>query len=95
MIDYYMRNASVLRDGLAGIGLEAFGGVNAPYIWVKAPGHLSSWEFFDKLIEECHVAGTPGSGFGPTGEGYLRLTAFAHYDDTMEAVERMKKLKLK
>lgn len=95
MIDYYMRNASVLRDGLAGIGLEAFGGVNAPYIWVKAPGHLSSWEFFDKLIEECHVAGTPGSGFGPAGEGYLRLTAFAHYDDTMEAVERMKKLKLK
>lgn len=95
MIDYYMRNASVLRDGLAGIGLEAFGGVNAPYIWVKAPGHMSSWEFFDKLIEECHVAGTPGSGFGPAGEGYLRLTAFAHYDDTMEAVERMKKLKLK
>ncbi|MCM1504719.1 MAG: LL-diaminopimelate aminotransferase [Muribaculum sp.] len=94
MIDYYMRNATILRDGLRDIGLEAYGGINAPYIWVKTPRHMSSWEFFDKLLDECHVAGTPGSGFGPAGEGYFRLTAFGHFDDTCEAVRRMKHLKL-
>lgn len=94
MIDYYMRNASLLRNGLRDIGLEAFGGVNAPYIWLKTPGRMSSWDFFDKLLEECLVAGTPGSGFGPAGEGYFRLTAFGHFDDTKEAVERIKRLRL-
>ncbi len=94
MIDYYMRNATILLDGLRNIWLEAFGGINAPYIWIKTPRHLTSWEFFDKLLEECHVAGTPGSGFGPAGEGYFRLTAFGNFDDTCEAVERMKHLKL-
>lgn len=93
-ISYYMRNATVLRDGLTAIGLEVFGGINAPYIWVKTPRHLTSWQFFDKLLDECHVAGTPGVGFGPAGEGYFRLTAFGGYEDTVEAVARFKKLKL-
>ncbi len=94
MIDYYMRNATLMRDGLMQAGLETFGGVNAPYIWIKTPGGMSSWAFFDKLLAECHIAGTPGSGFGPAGEGYMRLTAFGHFDDTKEAVERIKHLKL-
>lgn len=92
-IGYYMRNAKVLRDGLAEAGLDVYGGVNAPYIWIKTPGGMSSWDFFDLLLSECNVAGTPGSGFGPSGEGYLRLTAFGRYENTVEAVERLKKLK--
>lgn len=92
-IGYYMRNAKVLRDGLAEAGLDVYGGVNAPYIWIKTPGGMSSWDFFDLLLSECNVAGTPGSGFGPSGEGYFRLTAFGRYENTVEAVERLKKLK--
>ena len=92
-IGYYMRNAKVLRDGLAEAGLDVYGGVNAPYIWIKTPSGMSSWDFFDLLLSECNVAGTPGSGFGPSGEGYLRLTAFGRYENTVEAVERLKKLK--
>lgn len=92
-IGYYMRNAKVLREGLAEAGLDVYGGVNAPYIWIKTPGGMSSWDFFDLLLSECNVAGTPGSGFGPSGEGYLRLTAFGRYENTVEAVERLKKLK--
>ena len=75
-------------------GLEVWGGVNAPYIWVKTPGGLSSWEFFDLLLEKCGIAGTPGLGFGPSGEGYFRLTAFGRYEDTVAAVERLSSLKL-
>lgn len=93
-IGYYMRNAKVLRDGLAEAGLDVYGGVNAPYIWIKTPGGMSSWDFFDLLLSECNVAGTPGSGFGPSGEGYFRLTAFGRYENTVEAVERLKKLKI-
>lgn len=91
-IAYYMRNAALLRRGLSEAGLEVFGGVNAPYIWIKTPGGMSSWEFFDKLLNECNIVGTPGVGFGPSGEGYFRLTAFGRYEDTLETVERLKKL---
>lgn len=94
MTDYYMRNATLLRDGLRECGLTAYGGTDAPYIWVKTPGRMSSWAFFDKLLEECHVAGTPGSGFGPAGEGYFRLTAFNDLLNTQEAVNRLKRLKI-
>lgn len=91
-VAYYMRNAAILREGVKAAGLEVFGGVNAPYIWVKTPAGMSSWEFFDMLLDKCHIAGTPGVGFGPSGEGYFRLTAFGRYEDTVEAVGRLKKL---
>ena len=86
MIDYYMTNAKVIREGLESIGIEVFGGVNAPYIWMATPGGMRSWEFFDKLLNEAHVVGTPGSGFGPSGEGYFRLSAFGHAGDVKRAV---------
>jgi LL-diaminopimelate aminotransferase len=89
-VDFYMENARIIREGLAAIGLAVFGGRNAPYIWVKTPPGLGSWEFFDKLLNEAHVVGTPGAGFGPSGEGYLRLTAFGQRAETVEAVERIK-----
>ncbi len=89
-IDYYMTNASIIREGLKSIGLQVFGGVNAPYIWLKTPKGLSSWEFFDKLLNEVNIVGTPGVGFGPSGEGYFRLTAFGSRENTEEAVERIK-----
>ncbi len=90
-IDYYMENARVIREGLETAGLTVYGGVNAPYIWLKTPGGLSSWDFFDKLLSECHVGGTPGSGFGPSGEGFFRLSAFGHRDDVAEALARIRK----
>ena len=86
LIAYYMNNARTIREGLESIGITAFGGVNAPYIWMKTPNGLSSWEFFDKLLHETHVVGTPGSGFGPSGEGYFRLSAFGHAEDIARAV---------
>ena len=89
-VDYYLENARVLREGLLEAGLQVFGGVNAPYVWIKAPAGMSSWEFFDMLLEKCNVAGTPGSGFGPAGEGYFRLTAFNTLENTIEAVRRIK-----
>jgi LL-diaminopimelate aminotransferase len=90
-IDYYMENARIIREGLAAHGLTVYGGVNGPYIWLKTPNGMSSWDFFDKLLNECHVVGTPGSGFGPSGEGFFRLSAFGHRDNVIEAVERIKK----
>jgi LL-diaminopimelate aminotransferase len=90
-IDYYMENARIIREGLTEVGVTIFGGVNAPYIWLKTPGGMTSWEFFDKLLTECNVVGTPGSGFGPSGEGYFRLSAFGNRDNVIEAVERIKK----
>ena len=90
-IDYYMTNAKIIKKGLEDVGLTVFGGVNAPYIWLKTPAGLSSWEFFDKLLKEINVVGTPGSGFGPSGEGYFRLTAFGSRENTEEAVERFRK----
>jgi LL-diaminopimelate aminotransferase len=91
VIDYYMANARIIREGLASAGLTVYGGVNAPYIWLKTTHGLSSWDFFDKLLTECHVVGTPGSGFGPSGEGFFRLSAFGHRENVEEAVERIKK----
>ncbi|MDU2064958.1 MAG: LL-diaminopimelate aminotransferase [Sporomusaceae bacterium] len=95
LVAYYMANAKIIRDGLASLGLTVFGGVNAPYIWLKVPEGLDSWQFFDKLLSEANIVGTPGSGFGPAGEGYFRLTAFGNQESTKEAVERIKtRLKL-
>lgn len=91
-IAYYMNNASYIYDGLKGAGYKVSGGVNAPYIWLKAPNGMSSWEFFDFLLEKANVVGTPGSGFGPSGETYFRLTAFGSYENTVEAINRIKKL---
>ncbi|HOP39567.1 MAG TPA: LL-diaminopimelate aminotransferase [Geobacteraceae bacterium] len=91
IIDYYMENARIIRGGLAEAGLTVFGGVNAPYIWLKTPHSMSSWDFFDKLLTECNVVGTPGSGFGPSGEGFFRLSAFGNRDNVTEAVARIKK----
>ena len=87
-----MTNAAAIRDGLLAAGYEVFGGVNAPYIWMKTPDGMTSWEFFDYLLERANVVGTPGSGFGPSGEGYFRLTAFGSYDNTLAALERIKAL---
>jgi len=92
-IAYYMKNASYIADNLKAFGFDVCGGVNSPYIWLKTPNNLSSWEFFDKLLTEASVVGTPGAGFGPSGEGYFRLTAFGNYENTVEAVDRIKDLK--
>ncbi len=89
-ISYYMENARIIREGLAELGLTVFGGVNAPYIWLKTPDGMTSWKLFDKLLNEVNVVGTPGSGFGPSGEGYFRLTAFGSRLNTIEAVKRIK-----
>jgi LL-diaminopimelate aminotransferase len=89
-IDYYMENARIIREGLSEAGLTVYGGVNGPYIWLKTPAGVTSWDFFDKLLNECNVVGTPGSGFGPSGEGYFRLSAFGNRDNVIEAVERIK-----
>lgn len=91
-IAYYMNNAKVISEGLKAAGYTVSGGVNAPYIWLKTPEGMTSWEFFDYLLDKANVVGTPGSGFGPSGEGYFRLTAFGTYESTVEAIERIKKL---
>lgn len=90
IIDYYMENARIIREGLAAIGFTVYGGINAPYIWLKTPFGRTSWDFFDKLLNECHVVGTPGSGFGPSGEGYFRLSAFGKRENVIEAVDRIR-----
>lgn len=91
-IAYYMKNADYILKGLKDAGYTVSGGVNAPYIWLKAPNGMTSWEFFDHLLEHANVVGTPGSGFGPSGETYFRLTAFGSYENTVEAIERIRKL---
>ena len=91
-IRYYMDNASLIRQGLSEAGYEVFGGVNAPYIWLKAPRGMNGTAFFEQLLQEAHVVGTPGSGFGPSGELFLRLTAFGNREKTREAVERIRNL---
>ena len=91
-VAYYMNNAKYILEGLKEAGYTVSGGVNAPYIWLKAPGGMTSWEFFDFLLEKANVVGTPGSGFGPSGETYFRLTAFGSYENTLEAVNRIKGL---
>lgn len=89
-IKYYMENARIIREGLESLGLKVFGGVNAPYIWVKCPQGLTSWEFFDHLLDEAHVVSTPGSGFGSRGEGYIRFSAFGHRQDIERAVKNIR-----
>ena len=91
-IAYYMNNAKIIREGLTNAGYTVFGGVNAPYIWLKTPDNMTSWDFFDYLLENLNIVGTPGSGFGPSGEGYFRLTAFGSYENTVAALERIKKM---
>lgn len=91
-VAYYMENARIIREGLRALGMTVYGGVNAPYIWLKTPGSLTSWEFFDQLLHKANVVGTPGSGFGSSGEGYLRLSAFGFRENIIEAVERIKTL---
>ena len=91
-IAYYQENAKIIREGLAAAGFTAYGGVNAPYIWLKCPDGLKSWDLFDLLINRVYVVGTPGQGFGEQGEGYFRLTAFGTRENTCKAVERIKSL---
>ena len=91
-VAYYMNNAKVIKEGLTNAGFTVFGGVNAPYIWLKTPDKMTSWEFFDYLLEKGNIVGTPGSGFGPSGEGYFRLTAFGSHENTLRAMERIKSL---
>lgn len=92
-IAYYKENARVIREGLTTIGLTVFGGVDAPYIWLKVPAGMTSWDFFDLLLEKVNIVSTPGAGFGPCGEGYLRLTSFGSRENTLRAIERIKTLK--
>jgi LL-diaminopimelate aminotransferase len=89
VIAHYMENARIICAGLRKKGLTVFGGVNAPYVWLKTPGGIDSWAFFDKLLAECNVVGTPGAGFGPSGQGYFRLSAFGKRANVLEAVERI------
>lgn len=91
LISFYLENASLLRAGLESVGITVYGGVNAPYVWIKTPAGLTSWEFFDKLLSETHLVGTPGSGFGASGEGYFRLSAFNSRENINTAVDRLKK----
>ena len=91
-IAYYMENARMILEGLKSAGYQVYGGVNAPYIWLKTPGRTTSWEFFDQLLQTANVVGTPGSGFGPHGEGYFRLTAFGTHENTKKALERITKM---
>jgi len=93
IIAYYMNNAKIIREGIQSLGIQVYGGVNAPYIWLKTPNGLGSWDFFDKLLHDAHIVGTPGVGFGANGQGYFRLTAFGSRENTEKAVERFKKIK--
>jgi LL-diaminopimelate aminotransferase len=90
LVQFYMSNAKAIREALNGIGLKTYGGVNAPYVWLKTPGSMTSWQFFDKLLSDCHVVGTPGSGFGAAGEGYFRLSAFNSRANVDEAMHRLR-----
>ena len=92
-INYYLENARIIKQGLEKAGFTCYGGVNSPYVWLKVPDGMTSWEFFDELLEKANVVGTPGSGFGPHGEGYFRLTAFGTKENTQKAIERIMNLK--
>ena len=91
-VAYYMNNAKTIKEGLQSAGYTVSGGVNAPYVWLKTPDNMTSWEFFDCLLNKANEVGTPCSGFGPSGEGYFRLTGFGTYENTLEAIERIKKM---
>jgi LL-diaminopimelate aminotransferase len=90
LVDYYLKNAITIKEALVEMGFKAFGGENAPYIWLKTPNGMGSWDFFDRLLNQAHVVGTPGVGFGPSGEGYFRLSAFGHQEDIQAAVESIR-----
>jgi LL-diaminopimelate aminotransferase len=92
LIDFYLANARLIREGLEKIGVTVYGGVNAPYVWVKTPGNETSWDFFDRLLRDAHLVGTPGSGFGASGEGYFRLSAFNSRENVEEAVRRFQRV---
>jgi LL-diaminopimelate aminotransferase len=92
LVEFYLTNARLIREGLQDTGLKVYGGVNAPYVWLKTPGNESSWEFFDRLLTQAHLVGTPGSGFGAAGEGYFRLSAFNSRENVEEAVRRFRKV---
>ncbi|MEG1158420.1 MAG: aminotransferase class I/II-fold pyridoxal phosphate-dependent enzyme, partial [Christensenellaceae bacterium] len=85
----YLQNAAIIKEGLKSIGIAAYGGTNSPYVWLKTPNNMTSWEFFDKLLHEADIVGTPGSGFGSAGEGYFRLTAFNTKENTQKAIARL------
>ena len=89
LVSFYLENAQIIREQLLAAGLAVYGGVNAPYVWVKTPNNLSSWEFFDKLLHTVNVVGTPGSGFGAAGEGYFRISAFNSRENVEEAMKRI------
>ncbi len=91
-VDYYLNNARILRNGLQNLGFKTFGGVNAPYVWLKTPDGIDSWQFFDLMLNRCGVATTPGVGFGPSGEGYVRLTAFNTLENTNKAFKRFENI---
>jgi len=91
LVAYYMENACIIKDALVGMGIECIGGDNAPYIWARFPGR-DSWEVFEELLEKCHVVTTPGSGFGPSGQSYIRFSAFGHHESVQEAVSRLKRM---
>lgn len=92
LIDFYLTNAKLIREGLESMGVKVFGGVNAPYVWMQTPGKEPSWSFFDRLLSQAHLVGTPGSGFGAAGEGYFRLSAFNSRENVVEAISRLKKM---
>ena len=92
LIDGYLTNATLIRDGLTKLGLKVFGGVNAPYVWIQTPGGVKSWDYFDTLLNNAHVVCTPGSGFGKSGAGYVRLSAFNSRANVEEALARLAKL---
>lgn len=92
MVGRYMKNAHYIRNSLESFGYDVSGGINSPYIWLKAPNGMTSWEFFDYLLDKAHIVGTPGSGFGPSGEHYFRLTSFGTYENSVEAMKRIKEL---
>ena len=89
LVSFYMENAAIIREQLTAAGIKVYGGVNAPYVWVKTPQDLSSWDFFDQLLQKANVVGTPGSGFGAAGEGYFRISAFNSRDNVNEAMKRI------
>ena len=94
LVNYYMKNARVMRENFSEIGFKVYGGVNSPYVWINSGTGLSSWELFDKLLREAHVVGTPGSGFGPSGEGYFRFSSFASHENVQEAIKRIRAIRL-
>ncbi|NEQ68517.1 MAG: aminotransferase class I/II-fold pyridoxal phosphate-dependent enzyme, partial [Symploca sp. SIO2D2] len=89
LVSFYLENATIIREQLTKAGLTVYGGINAPYIWLKTPNELSSWDFFDKLLQTTNIVGTPGSGFGAAGEGYFRISAFNSRDNVNEAMKRI------